>query len=116
MSIECAFVGTLASEPKLKTSRNGKPYLSARVAVSNDDKTQWVGVIAFDPDTIGRRAELSKGSRIYWSLSEWQTPEGEKRHGLSLMAGFAGALRSATPNHAATNQNRNSRKINHRVT
>lgn len=50
--IETAFFGSLAKDSELKTSKAGKQYLNARVAVADGEKTQWVGVRAFDEKAI----------------------------------------------------------------
>lgn len=90
MPIETAFFGSLAKDSELKTSKAGKRYLSARVAVSDGEKTQWIGVLAFDEKAIENAAAYCKSARVYCegklSLDEWTNAEGIQRHGLSVMS------------------------------
>jgi single-stranded DNA-binding protein len=90
MSIEAALFGTLGRDAESKTSKTGKPYLRLNVAVESGDATQWVSVMAFDPRAIESAAGFVKGARVYIegkiSLSEWTSPDGTTRHGLSLMS------------------------------
>jgi single-stranded DNA-binding protein len=89
-AIEAALFGTLGRDAESKTSKTGKPYLRLSVAVESGDATQWVSVMAFDPRAIESAAGFVKGSRVYvegkLSLSEWTSPDGTTRQGLSLMS------------------------------
>jgi len=92
MPIEAALFGTLAKDGELKTSKAGKQYLSARVAVADGEKTQWIGVRAFDEKAIANAAAYCKSARVYCegklSLDEWAGQDGVQRHGLSLMSWY----------------------------
>jgi single-strand DNA-binding protein len=87
--IEAATFGTLARDAELKTSRNGKPYLRATIAVSGEAAT-WVNATIFDQAAIDNAAKLIMGARVYVegriSINEWTDRDGKQRHGLSIMS------------------------------
>jgi single-stranded DNA-binding protein len=88
--IEIALFGTLGVDAELKTSKTGKQYLRARVAVDDGDKTTWLSIRAFDSKAIENAAGYTKGSAVYCegklSLDEWTSQTGEQRHGLSVLS------------------------------
>jgi single-strand DNA-binding protein len=89
-TIECAFTGRVGTEPELKTSAAGKPWLRFSVAVGADDSIQWVQVACFGDRAQALAESLLKGDRVYVEgnirLNEWTTQAGEKRAGLSVAA------------------------------
>jgi single-strand DNA-binding protein len=90
MSIEAALFGTLGRDAERKTSKNGKPYLRATIAVSEGEATTWVNATIFDQTAIDNAAKLVKGARVYVegriSINEWTDRDGKQRHGLSIMS------------------------------
>jgi single-strand DNA-binding protein len=89
-TIECAFAGRVGTEPELKTSAAGKPWLRFSVAAGQDDSVQWVQVACFGDRAQALAESLHKGDRAYVEgnlrLSEWTSLAGEKRVGLSVAA------------------------------
>jgi single-strand DNA-binding protein len=62
--------GRLGRDAELKTSPNGRNYVSFSLAnnshVKNVDKTSWYEVLCFDQNTINKRLEyLKKGKYIF---------------------------------------------------
>lgn len=90
MGIEAAFFGTLGKDGSEHTSSGGKRYLRLNVRVGDGDGALWVSVMAFDKDANDHAEKFIKGARVYCegSLrpSEWTSPDGEPRHGLSVMS------------------------------
>jgi single-strand DNA-binding protein len=94
--IEACFQGVLGKDVELKTSKSGTLYagLSVVVTVGKDDDGkdtgQWIRVTCFKEVAKEIAATAKKGSRLYCegslSLDVWQAADGEKRHGLSVMA------------------------------
>jgi len=92
-------IGNLGSDPELKYSANGAPFLRFNVATNGrvktqegnwEDKTEWVRCTVF-----GQRAEsltqyLKKGMRVYVSgrleAKPWTDQQGGVRAGLELIA------------------------------
>jgi single-strand DNA-binding protein len=89
-TIECAFTGRVGTEPELRTSAAGKPWLRFSVAVGADDAVQWVQIACFGDRARELAESLQKGDRVYvegnLKLNEWTTQAGEKRSGLSVAA------------------------------
>jgi len=87
--IECAFTGTLASLPDLKTSKAGKPWCALLVRVGDGEGAQFVRVACFG-DAAETAATLAKGSSVYvegrLTLNQWTDQNGGERHGLSVAA------------------------------
>jgi single-stranded DNA-binding protein len=90
MSIECAFLGTLARDAERKVSKSGKSYLRFSCRVDVGDGGQWISVLAFDELAIEAGDKFVKGARIYCEGSirteEWTGQDGAKRQGLSCMS------------------------------
>lgn len=64
--------GRLGRDAELKTSANGRKFVSISLAnnshVKNEDKTTWYEVLCFDQNTIEKRLEyLKKGKYIFVS-------------------------------------------------
>jgi single-strand DNA-binding protein len=89
-NIEAAFIGRVGSDPELRTSQAGKPWMKLIVAVGSDDATQWVKVVAFGARAEALAGTLLKGDRAYVEgtirLETWTDKEGKARSGLSLSA------------------------------
>ena len=88
--IECAFLGTLGQDAELKISKSGRSYLRFSMRVGDGDSTQWLSVLAFDPEAIVIADRFVRGACVYvegrLSTNEWTGQDGEKRLGLSVMS------------------------------
>lgn len=97
--LKISLIGNLGSDPDMRYSQSGSPFLRFNVA-SNfrtrtpegewQDKTEWVRVTV-----TGNRAEtlsqyLKKGSRVYvegrLEARPWTDQQGQVRAGLEVMA------------------------------
>jgi single-stranded DNA-binding protein len=81
--IEAAFVGVLGRDAEVKTSAKGTRYLKLNARVGDGDGAEWVSVLAFDEAAVPMAERFVEGKI---SLNEWNDQDGEKRHGLALMA------------------------------
>ena len=113
MSIECAFLGTLAKDAEPKTSKAGKQYLSFRVRVQDGDGAQWISVRLWGDCAVDLMSKaLLAGTPVYvegrLSLDEWEAPDGTKKTGLSVMSWFArpAAIGDRKPPRERTTNNR----------
>jgi single-stranded DNA-binding protein len=113
MSIEAAFMGTLAKDAEPKTSKAGKQYLSFRVRVQDGESAQWIGVRLFGDCASDLMSKAMRaGCPIYvegrLSLDEWEAPDGSKKSGLSCMSWFArpSAIGDRKPPRERTSNNR----------
>lgn len=88
-SIECAFSGRVGSDPELKTSSSGKPWIAFNVAIGQDDNTQWVRVAIFGVRAEELATQIKRGDRVYaegsLTMRTWEK-DGEKRAGLNVAA------------------------------
>jgi len=96
--LKATLIGNLGSDPEMRYSANGQPFLRFNVASNYrtrtpegewQDKTEWVRVTIF-----GQRAEtyaqsLRKGSRVYvdgrLEARPWTDQQGQVRAGLELV-------------------------------
>jgi single-strand DNA-binding protein len=97
--LKASVIGNLGSEPEMKYSASGAPFLRFNVASNYrtrsaegqwEDKTEWVRVTVF-----GQRAEslsqyLKKGMRVFvdgrLEARPWTDQQGGVRAGLELIA------------------------------
>ncbi len=82
--------GTLAADPKARTSASGKAFATALLRVPSEDaEAMLASVITFDSGAVAALLALSKGDALAIAgrakLSEW-TKDGEQKHGLSVIA------------------------------
>jgi single-strand DNA-binding protein len=88
--ISAACFGMLGGDAERKTSSGGRQYLRCRVRVGEGDGAQWASVMVFDAEMVGNAEALTKGSRIYVEgtirLDEWAGQDGQRKHGLTIMA------------------------------
>jgi len=88
-NIETAFIGRVGSDPELKTSSTGKPWMAFNIAVGQDDGTQWLRVAVFSARAEDLAGTLHKGDRAYvegaLTLRTWEK-NGETRAGLNVAA------------------------------
>jgi single-strand DNA-binding protein len=111
--LKAAIIGNLGSDPEMRYSANGAPYLRFNVA-SNfrarspegewQDRTEWVRVTVF-----GQRADtlsqyLKKGSRVYvegrLEARPWTDQQGQVRAGLEVVANDVEFMSSRTDDEA----------------
>ena len=94
--IESACWGTIGTNPELRTSKSGKPFVNFNLAVTvgqdDDGKpvTQWVRIAIFG-DLAQQFAErAANGDRAYvegsLTLATWEGRDGQTRTGLNLAA------------------------------
>lgn len=97
--LKATIIGNLGSDPEMRYSAGGSPFLRFNVAANQrartesgewTDKTEWVRVTVF-----GQRADtlsqyLKKGTRVYvegrLEARPWTDNAGNVRAGLELMA------------------------------
>ena len=95
--IEVAFWGVLGNEPELKTSKNGKAFMSMSVVVTigaaddGKDVSQWLRVACFGETAERLAVTAKKGDRIYCegtlTFNSWaDKATGEARSGLNVAA------------------------------
>ena len=87
--IRCLLSGTLHADPDSRTSKTGRPFVTARLrADAADGATVWVSLIAFG-DVGERLATLKSGAAISVSgrakLNAWTGKSGEPAAGLDLV-------------------------------
>lgn len=86
-------IGNLGSDPEMRATKGGKDVCNFRIACSvgrgEDEKTEWLGAVAF-----GKTAELAvkylkKGSPVYidgrLQTREWTTKEGAPRKDIEVV-------------------------------
>lgn len=97
MTAHALITGSLATAPESKTSKNGKPYVSATVKAAQGEVMIWWRCIAFGDDATAALGRLKAGDgvSVQGSLKlEIYTPEGkEPRVSPSLMVHQVIALR-----------------------
>jgi single-strand DNA-binding protein len=93
--IHAAFEGRLGREAELRTTKQGKPWLSASIAVDTEGEddtlpTTWVRMAYFGEDAESLVGRLQKGVEVYCEgrlrLDTWTAKDGLKRSGLSVVA------------------------------
>jgi single-stranded DNA-binding protein len=74
----------------IKTSLSGKAWCAMKIAIGQDDATQWVRVALFGELAQQLAPILQKGDRVYVEgtlrLDRWKNDAGEERSGLSVAA------------------------------
>jgi single-stranded DNA-binding protein len=93
--IHAAFVGRCRSDPELRKTGAGKPFLRFYAVVEDRDRdgketSQSVSVAYFGEEAEERAAELRNGGSVYAEgglrLASWTAADGTERHGLNLTA------------------------------
>jgi single-stranded DNA-binding protein len=89
VSLECAFMGTIARDAEAKISKSGKSYLRFTIRAGDGDAAQWVSVMYFGADAAELVTRMVKGTRVYTEgalrLDTWEQ-DGKPRSGLSVMS------------------------------
>jgi single-strand DNA-binding protein len=97
--LKASIIGNLGSDPEMRYSANGSPYLRFNVA-SNfrarspegewQDRTEWVRVTVFGQRADTLQQYLKKGMRVYvegrLEARPWTDQQGQVRSGLEVMA------------------------------
>lgn len=93
-------VGRLTHEPRLKTAKNGDPYVNTGVAVNEYGEIHYFNVTAWR-SLAKRLAQASKGDAIYLTGQlvnhTWKDQDGNTRHTVSIEARDAHTLKYARP-------------------
>jgi single-strand DNA-binding protein len=93
--IHAAFEGRLGREAELRTTKQGKPWLSFSLALDTEGEddtlaTTWVRIAYFGEDAESLSGNLQKGVEVYCEgrlkLDTWTAKDGLKRTGLSVVA------------------------------
>lgn len=88
--IECATIGTVATEPELRETNAGKRYMRFSLAVGRGEETTWASVAIFGSAAEELQGRLTKGGRVYLEgqirLSQWTASDGTPKSGLSIAA------------------------------
>lgn len=103
MTAWASVTGRLAADPEQRTTRNGAPWATGRLAVSSDDPdgpTLWIKVVAFgragrDLAAHRRGDPVSIAGRL--QLQEWTGRDGEARQTLECKADAMIGPRNAPP-------------------
>ena len=96
--IAVAFEGRLGRDAEIKTAKaSGKPFLAMSIIEGDeDDGAHWLNVVAWSESLTEIAAHLTKGTQVYVEgkikLRSWETPEGERRSGLSVSASLVQPL------------------------
>jgi single-strand DNA-binding protein len=96
--LEAQALGNLGSDPELKYSANGQPFLRFNVASNGrtrtesggfEEKTEWVRCTVFGQRAEALSPHLTKGQRVFVSgrleTRPWTTQQGEVRAGLEMI-------------------------------
>ncbi len=88
--IEAAYFGALARDVELRTSKTGKLWAQLLVMVDvGEEKSALIQTAVFG-EVAEKLAGAAKGMRVYCEgtlkPSQWNTADGETRHGLSVAA------------------------------
>lgn len=90
MTIECAFLGTVAKDATPKTSAAGKPYMRITMRVGDGEAAQWVFVTVFGDTVAALDGHAIKGAKLYvegrLTLDKWKSQDGTDRHALAVAA------------------------------
>ena len=111
--LKAAIIGNLGSDPEMRYSAGGAPFLRFNVA-SNfrtrsaegewQDKTEWVRVTVFGQRAETLQAHIKKGSRVYvegrLEARPWTDQQGQVRAGLEVVASDVEFMSSRTDDEA----------------
>jgi single-stranded DNA-binding protein len=89
--IDALIAGKLHSKPEERTSKNGRPFVTAKMrAAAGDQESLFVNVIAFDQAACTALLALGAGDSVAVSGSVtpkvWQDREGHHRPALDVVA------------------------------
>lgn len=101
MSASIAAYGRLGRDPEQRTSKAGKTWASASIAVqAGDDNALWLGIVAFGKaaDVLLRHAKgdpISVSGRL--QLDRWTDSDGKEHEKLKVVADAIISARSVRP-------------------
>ncbi|MCO5106650.1 MAG: single-stranded DNA-binding protein [Burkholderiaceae bacterium] len=82
--------GTLVGDPVERTTREGKPFVTATARVTAGEDAIFVGLAAFEPTAAARLLQMRKGGTVaacgVLEQTTWTTQAGETRTGWRLTA------------------------------
>lgn len=88
--LDAALSGTVATEPKLRETKAGKPWLNFGATIGHGDAAEYVQVSAFEQLAVDLAPLLAKGAKVYaegrLSTSKWTDRDGKERVTLNLGA------------------------------
>ena len=111
----CEFIGNLGRDPEMKYTADGLAIANFNIAITtkwkDEEKTEWVRLVAF-----GKLAEicgeyLVKGSKIYASgrmqTRDWEDRDGNKRYITEvILDAYNGMIMLSPRNEQSNNDNR----------
>lgn len=97
---KCLFIGNLGADPETRYTQGGTAVANLRLAVSESwkdkqsgqqqERTEWVRVVAFNRLAEIMGEYLSKGSQVYiegkMQTQKWQDKEGNDRYTTEIVA------------------------------
>jgi single-stranded DNA-binding protein len=95
MSAHVLITGALFRPPEQRTSKAGKPFVTATIRVKDGDESQWWKVLAFSESSQAELMRLTDGDTISVQgtfKAELYDHGGEKRLSLSIVADHVLAL------------------------
>lgn len=89
--IDALIAGRLHDKPQQRTSKNGKPFVIAKVrAAAGDGESLFVNVIAFDDGAVSTLLAMDAGDSVALAGALtpklWTDREGQSRPALDLVA------------------------------
>ena len=89
--IRALIVGTLHTDPKQRTTKNGNPYALARVSVAMGEEGRiFCSVICFDPAAVDRLSQLKSGASVAMAgtlkVGTWEAKDGTIKPSLDMVA------------------------------
>jgi single-stranded DNA-binding protein len=95
MTAYALVTGTLFRAPEQRTSKNGKPFVTATLVAKEGEVTQWWRVTAFSDNAQAEILRLSEGEALSvqgpMKVEEYEK-DGQKRVSLGVIAGHVLAL------------------------
>ena len=91
MTIDALIAGKLHARPETRTSKNGKPFATAKMrAAAGDGDSLFVNVIAFEQAAVAALLALDAGDSLAvagsLTLKVWTDKEGTARPALDVVA------------------------------
>jgi single-stranded DNA-binding protein len=96
MSAHVLVTGALFRQPEQRTSKAGKPFVTAKIRAKDGDSTQWWKVLAFSESAGAELLRLGDGDAVSAQgqlKAELYERDGETRLSLSIIADVVLALR-----------------------
>lgn len=88
--ISALIQGALAADPTERTTREGKPFVTASLRVAAGADALFIGVAAFDRTAAERLAQMRKGGTVaavgVLEQANWTGKDGTERQGWRLTA------------------------------